>query len=227
MRTIVVSLGGSLIFKGEIDFNYLKKFKELIKKYSKKFKFVIVLGGGKVARLYINALAKVGLPKKEQCLIGIRVTRLNAWFMANFFKPLATQTIPKSLVDVKHLLAKNNIVFAGALRYKPDNTSDGTAASIARFLKAEFINLTNVNGLYSKDPNKYKDAKFIPEISAKEFYKIASALAYKPGQHFVLDQQAAKIILKYKVKTVIMNGRNLKNFENYLTNKKFTGTVIF
>jgi uridylate kinase len=85
--------------------------------------------------------------------------------------------------------------------------------------------MTNVKGLYNKDPRKYKDAKFIKEISFDEFYKIANKLRYEAGQHFVLDQHAAKIIKENKIKTVII-GKDLKNFENYLKCKEFIGTII-
>lgn len=130
MKTIIISLGGSLINPSNIDYNFIKRFKGLISTFSKKYKFVIVTGGGNTARIYINALKKENINEKLQCLIGIRVTRLNAWFMTNFFGNIASKTISKSLKDVKNLLKKNNIIFCGALRYEPKNTSDGTAAKI-------------------------------------------------------------------------------------------------
>lgn len=225
MQKLVISLGGSLIFQDSIDYNYIKALKNLLLKYSKNIKFVIVVGGGKTARTYIEPLSKEGLSIKEQSLTGIRITRLNARFMHKFFGKNPSSKIPKSLKEVESILEKNNIVFSGSLRYKPDNTSDGTAAEIASYLGTDFVNLTNVNGLYTKDPRKYKDAKFIPEISFEDFFKMAD-FAYKPGQHFVLDQSAARTIKKHKIKTIIMNGKNLNNFENFLNNKKFTGTVI-
>lgn len=225
MQKLVLSLGGSLIFQDSIDYNYIKDLKNLLLKYSKKTKFIIVVGGGKTARTYIEPLSKEGLSVKEQSLTGIRITRLNARFMHKFFGKNPGSKIPKSLKEVDSILKKNNIVFCGSLRYKADNTSDGTAAEIAAYLKTNFVNLTNVNGLYTKDPRKHKDARFIPEISFGNFFKMAD-FAYKPGQHFVLDQSAARIIKKHRIKTIIMNGKNLKNFENFLNNKKFIGTVI-
>jgi len=224
MRIVVISLGGSLIIPDEIDYNFINNFKDLILKF-KNIKFVIVTGGGRIARKYINGLKKEGLNQKMQCLIGIAVTRLNARFMSNFFKNNASGTTPNSLKEIKNLLSKNKIVFAGGLRYQEDNTSDGTAAQIANYLNCEFVNMTNVKGLYNKDPRKYKDAKFIKEISFDEFYKIANKLRYEAGQHFVLDQHAAKIIKENKIKTVII-GKDLKNFENYLKCKEFIGTII-
>jgi uridylate kinase len=85
--------------------------------------------------------------------------------------------------------------------------------------------LTNVAGLYNKNPKKYKSAKFIPEISWKEFDKLANKLKFKPGQHFVLDQTASKVIMKNKITTYII-GEDLKQLDNLLNNKKFIGTKI-
>lgn len=226
MKTVVISLGGSLINPREIDYNFIKNFKRIISSLTKSYKFIIVTGGGKTARIYIDALSKEGVNEKLKSLIGIRITRLNAWFMTNFFGESCSKTIAKSLKDLENLITKNKIVFCGALRYEPHNTSDGTAAKIANHFKAEFINLTNVNGLYTKDPRKFKDAKFISKISLKDFHNITKKIKYKSGQHFVLDQNAAEIIKINKIKTVILNGNNLINLKNYLENKNFTGTII-
>ena len=77
---IVISLGGSLIIPDEIDYNFLKQFKKTIYKLN-KHKFIIVTGGGKIAREYINALRKEGLNDKIQSLIGIKTTKLNAMLL--------------------------------------------------------------------------------------------------------------------------------------------------
>ncbi len=225
MKIVVVSLGGSLIIPKDIDYGFLKRFKKIVLKF-KNIKFVFVIGGGHIAREYIKVLEKAKLDEKSVCLMGIAVTRLNARFMANFFRGVASQNIPNSLKDVENMIKINRVIFAGALRFEPKMTSDGTAASIANHLKTEFVNLTNVDGLYNKDPKKFKNAKFIPEISLKDFYKIVKKMKYKAGQHFVLDQHGAEIIMKHKVKTVILNGNKLGNFENYLKGKKFRGTII-
>ena len=51
----VLSLGGSLIIPDNISYQFLEKFKKLIKKYAEKEKIIIVCGGGQTARKYINA----------------------------------------------------------------------------------------------------------------------------------------------------------------------------
>jgi uridylate kinase len=121
-------------------------------------------------------------------------------------------------------LKKQGIVFCGALEYKDDQTSDSVAAILAKKFKGEFVNLTNVKGLYTKDPNKYKDAKFISEISWKDFDEMVQKIKFKPGQHFVLDQGASKIIRKKKIPTHII--KDLNQLDKYLSWQKFVGTTI-
>ncbi len=224
-RVIVLSLGGSLIFPDDINFDFLQKFKKVILKHKKNHKFLIVCGGGSVARKYISALRKEGLSEKLQNFSGISATRMNARFMNYFFGINPEFGIPHTKATVEKYSKIMDVVFFGALEYKPEETSDSTAAEIATHFKTIFINLTNVPGLYSKNPLEHKDAKFIPRISWKEFMKMANSLGFKPGQHFVLDQTAARIIMRNKIPTYIL-GKDLKQLEAVLTRRKFKGTLI-
>lgn len=224
-KVIVLSLGGSLIVPDKVNLKYLKKFKKIIKKNSGKFKFIIVCGGGGIARTYISALRESGENEKFQSFAGISVTRTNARFMSYFFSQNPEKGIPQKMEEIHKYLRNQDIVFCGALEYKPNQTSDSTASQVAKHFRTIFINLTNVNGLYDKNPKKFKDAKFIPEISWKEFYKLSNKMKYKPGQHFVLDQTASGIIMKNKIPAYIL-GEDLKQLDNFLNGKKFIGTRI-
>ena len=79
-RTIILSLGGSLICPDEIDFNFLKKFRHVIKKFiNKGYKFVIICGGGKLARTFQEIASKASkLSDKELDWLGIHATKINA-----------------------------------------------------------------------------------------------------------------------------------------------------
>src|SRR3989344_600389 len=224
---IVISLGDSIIVPDEINYNYLKKLSSIINKISKNNKIVIVTGGGYTARKYIDSLRKDNLREDVYSLIGIATTKLNARLINGFFNKVVVN-LPDSLEEVKQALNKDKIVIVGSLGFQPDMTSDGDAAQIAEYLKADlFINLTNVNGLYDKNPKEYKDAKLIKEITFDRFYNIAKKHKFKAGMHFVLDYTAANIIKRAKIKTFIINGLNLKNLENSLKDDKFIGTVIY
>lgn len=222
---VVLSLGGSLIIPDDVNVTFLRKFKKVILRHTKKYKFVIACGGGSIARKYISALKTENLSSRLQSYSGISATRMNARFMTYFFNKDPEHGVPHTTETLKHYLKTHDIVFCGALEYKPKQTSDSTAAELAHKFKSIFINLTNVKGLFNKNPKKYKNAKFIPRITWKDFDKMANSLGFQPGQHFVLDQSAAKIIRKHKIKTYIL-GQNLKNLDSVLKKKKFTGTFI-
>jgi len=222
-KVIVLSLGGSLIIPENINAKYLKEFKKIILKNTRKYKFIIVCGGGSIARRYISALQNKS--HKLQSSAGISATRTNAKFMTCFFNQNPLQEIPTKLKKVKKQITKKDIVFCGALEFKPHQTTDSNAAEIAAYFKCDFINLTNVSGLYDKNPKEHKKAKFIREISWKDFDRMANKSKFKPGQHFVLDQTASGIILKNKVTTYIL-GKDIDQLNNLLKNKKFKGTTI-
>ena len=224
-KVIVLSLGGSLIIPDNINVDYLKKFKKTVLKNTEKYKFIIVCGGGNIARKYISALSEVGMNDLFQSFAGISATRMNARFMSYFFRQNQERGIPHTMKELKRYIRKYDVVFCGALEYKPDQTSDSTAAEIAKKFRTIFINLTDVQGLYDKNPKEHKDAKFISKISWENFNKIIDKIKFKPGQHFVLDQTAAKMIMKSKTTTYIL-GKNMNQLENVLKGKKFKGTII-
>ena len=226
-KVVVISLGGSLIIPDKINFKFLDHFKKVLRKHYKNYKFVVVCGGGVIARKYISALRKEHRSNKELSFAGIRATRMNAMFMMQFFgKKEANDVLPSDMAEVKSNLRKNSVVFCGALRYADNETSDGTAAKLANYLNTDFINLTNIPGLYDKNPLTNKSARFIPEISWQDFDRMANKKKFKVGQHFVLDQNAATIIRKHRIKTYIL-GPKLKNLRKLLNSKSFTGTTIF
>ena len=225
-KVIVISLGGSLVVQDKINFGFLKEFKEVLLKHSRKYKFVVVCGGGKPARVYMNGLERGNVRNKVyyQSLLGISVTRLNARFMTYFFGKDANEGIPHDMKRVRNLLKYNKVVFCGALRYAVNQTSDSTSAKLAHYFKCDFVNLTNVKGLYDKNPKRFRSAKFIPEISYGDFLKMARKMEFKPGQHFVLDQSAAKIIRDYSVQTFILG--SCKELDKFLKDGHFVGTSV-
>jgi len=55
-KIIVLSLGGSIIIPDKINTRILREFKKIILKNTKKYRFIIVCGGGKTARNYMKGL---------------------------------------------------------------------------------------------------------------------------------------------------------------------------
>lgn len=224
-KIVVLSLGGSLIIPENINLDFLTKFREIIKKNTKNYKFVIVCGGGSVARKYISALEQDKKSTYLQSLIGISTTRLNARFMNYFFNIDPKKGIAHDMKHIENLLKRNDIIFCGGLRYMPNQTSDATAVRLANYFQTDFINLTNVKGLYDKNPLENKNAKFIANASIEEFNKIVMKVKNKPGMHAPVDHVAMKIIKEHKIKTYIL-GQDARQLDNLLNNKSFIGTTI-
>ena len=224
-KVVVISLGGSLIIPKEINTKLLLEFRKIIKKNSNSYKFVIVCGGGSIARKYINSLSEIGQNEKLQSLIGISSTRTNARFLNYFFGINPYEGISENIKQIEEQMEKRGIVFCGGLRYSPNETSDSTAVKLAREFKTIFINITNVKGLYDKNPMENKNAKFIPEITFRDFYRMTTKKKYKPGQHMIMDQTASYIILQNRITTYIL-GEDMHQLDNLLNGKDFIGTTI-
>ncbi len=222
-ETIIVSVGGSLIFPNEIDTEFLKNFRELILSEIKKNKrFVIICGGGKICRKYQEAANSVSqLTKEDTDWLGIHVTRLNANLMRTLFLDITREEVidnPNEKKEFDKLLI--------ACGWKPGCSTDNDAVLMAKTLGIKKIaNLTNIDYIYDKNPKEFKDAKPIKNISWKEFRKILPA-EWKPGLNSPFDPVAAKEAEKLKIEIVSINGNNLKNFENYLNNKDFIGSSV-
>ncbi len=222
-KTIILSLGGSLIVPDSIDINFLQNFKKIIEKYIKKnYKFVIYCGGGKIARNIQQAASKISkLSNEDLDWLGIYATKLNAQLIRMIFKNNAEKFIidnPNEKINFK----KNIVIAAGWL---PGWSTDYDAVLLAKNLGIkEIINMSNISYVYDKDPKKHKDVKKIEKMSWENYLRLIDN-RWKAGMNAPFDPIAAKEAQKSKIKVSIIS-RDLKNFENLLNGKKFNGTVI-
>jgi uridylate kinase len=226
----VISLGGSLIVPGEIDWKFLKKFRALIVKEMKKGnKFIIITGGGNTAREYQVAASKAAkLTNDDRDWIGIHTTRLNAQLIKTIFRQYAHPRInknPRTKANIKNHFAKGEKIMVAA-GWRPGWSTDYVATILAQRLNAKrLINLSNIKYVYDKDPNKHKDAKKIEEIKWKDFRKIVGN-KWDPGLNMPFDPVASKLAQEIGLRVVIAKGGDIKNLEKILSGEEFKGTVI-
>lgn len=221
---ILISLGGSIVIPDQIDKFFLKEFRNFISRWILKGKkFIIVVGGGKIARNYQKAAGQFGVKDQDMLdVIGIYATYLNASLVRSvFFKTAYSKIIQDPVHKIK--TNKKIIVFAG---WKPGRSTDFVAVYLGNLYKIkEVVNLSNIDYVYDKDPRKYKNAKPIKEISLAKALKLSGG-KWKAGLNFPFGPPALKLAQKRDIKIVILKGRNLKNLDNYFKNKKFKGTTI-
>ncbi len=222
-KTIVMSLGGSLIVPDDIDVKFLKGFKKTIENYVKKgCKFVIYCGGGRLARNLQKSASKITkLSNEDLDWLGIYATRLNAQLIKSIFNKNAENFIvenPNSKINFN----KNIIIACG---WKPGWSTDYDAVLVAKNLGVkEVLNMSSVDYVYDKDPKKHKNARKIEKITWQDYSKLISN-KWKAGMNVPFDPVAAKEAEKSKLRVCLI-GRDLKNLENLLNGDKFRGTTI-
>ncbi|MFH1841436.1 MAG: UMP kinase [Candidatus Nealsonbacteria bacterium] len=224
-NTIVISLGGSIIVPGEIQTDFLKKFKEFILKYLKKgTKFLIVSGGGNICRKYQKAAAEISkVTDEDKDWIGVHSTRLNAHLLRTIFKKKAYPVVLDN--PLKKINGKKYKLFI-ASGWKPGWSTDYDAVLLAERFKADkIINASNIDYIYEQDINLHKTAKPIKEINWKDYLKIINS-KWSPGMNVPFDPVASKKAKNLKMKVIVAKGTDLKNLEKILEGKEFKGTII-
>ena len=222
-KKIIISLGGSLISKEdeEINKDYIIKFKEFISSFS-DIKFIVVVGGGKISRKYIDSAKELGVNKEGQDWIGIMATRINAEFVKAVFSNLAYEKViydPHEKIRVD----KKVIIYAG---YKPGWSTDYDAVLLAETYGAKkILNMSNIKYIYDKNPKENSDAKAIKEMSWKEF-KRQFGEEWNPGMNSPFDPIAGKKASEIGIEVAVVDGEDLSNVKNYLADSPFEGTII-
>ncbi len=227
---IVVSLGGSLIVPREIDWKFLKQFrKEIIRQIEKGKKFIIVTGGGDIARKYQKAADKIAeLTQDDMDWIGVHSTRLNAHLLKTIFRDYTHPRInknPRTKEDLMvHFEDGEKIMVAAG--WRPGWSTDYVATILAERLGVKkMLNLSNVKYVCDKDPKKFKDAKKIKKINWADFRFIVGD-KWDPGLNAPFDPIASKHAQKIGLEVVVAEGRNIENLRRILDGEEFEGTVI-
>jgi len=226
---IVISVGGSLIVpNGGIDTKFLVEFNKFIRARlaeKKNRQFFLITGGGMTTRHFQHAASQVlkhQLTEDDLDWLGIHVTRLNGHLLRTIFRDVAHPSVIDDYSFIRKI-CEPVVVGAG---WKPGWSTDYDAVLTCEDYGAKTIlNLSNIDKLYDKDPNKYKDAKPIDKISWKDFRKMVGE-KWTPGMHIPFDPIAVKKAQGLKLKLIIANGNNFGNLENYFKGKKFVGTTI-
>lgn len=230
-NTYVIALGGSLISPeyGKINVSYLKKFKNFIisRVENNEDKFIIIAGGGKTARKYQNALENIVEDVSNRSLdwMGINATKLNAQLIKEIFESYAQPRILKSLKFEDKLDFKNILVCSG---YRPGNSTDYCAVKHAEnYGASKVINLSNVKGVFSEDPEVNPDAIMYDNISWVDYRKLIPK-DWKPGMSAPFDPVASEQAQILGIEVLIVGSDNkLENLENSLNKNKFDGTIIY
>lgn len=256
---IILKLGGSLITdktkKFSIRDDVLKRLAKEIKAGTKD-DLIIIHGGGSFGHPVADEYdLSEGFKDKDQ-LKGVALTR-KAMDELNFhvIKALVTEDIPAVAVQPSsNIICKNgrieemNIsiikryiglgmvpVLYGDIVLDTEIgfsilSGDQIISYLPRYMKTKRVILcADVDGIYDKDPKKFKDAELIKEINKENSGGVMSKLEGTPGD--VTGGIKGKILelinlADEDIKSIVINGLIPGRLEDSLMDKDVIGTVV-
>ncbi len=206
MRTVVVSLGGSVMAPDGIDWEYLDAFTAFIAQHP-DIRWIIVVGGGKTLRTILPHIK--GDTQKD--LVGIAVTRVNAQIVISKLR----NVYPHVLTDLS-LPEDSSVYVSGG--FTPGRTTDDVAVQFALAHNADLlVNLTNVDGILV-------DGRVQSNMSSEQFFTLFDV--HTPGMSAPFDPVAARRAFDHKQDVHIISGRHLERLESLLNAKPCIGTIL-
>ena len=185
-KRILLKLSGEALMGNQefgIDNARLKQYAEEISQIvDLGVEIAIVVGGGNIFR-GVQA-EKGGMERTQGDYMGMLATMINSMALQSSLESLGIQTRLMSAIKMEQIaepfirrravrhLEKGRVVIFGAGTGNPYFTTDTAASLRAIEIEADVIlKGTRVDGIYSADPEKDKDAKKYAKISFKEVFE--------------------------------------------------------
>ena len=230
-KRILLKLSGEVLAGDKhvgLDFKTVKNFAEnLAEIRNAGIELSIVIGGGNMLRGR-DAL-EYGIDRVSVDSIGMIGTIMNSLAVKAALQNINVPAEVLSAVAVppfvelfnrekaKNLLSSGNVVIFSGGTGHPFFSTDTAAALRASELKLDcFVKGTKVNGIYDKDPVKFPEAKFFPELTYSDAIKLNLE---------VMDMAAFAICRENKIPVWVMSIQNSDWVKNIIDGVK-TGTLV-
>ena len=221
---VVFSIGGSILAPDGVDVEYAKRLASFLRGLAAKHRVAVVVGGGRPSRRAIETARAAGASWAECDYVGILSTRKNAQSLIEALGEMSNKTVPESIHTAVALFGKKILVMGGT---EPGHSTDAVAALLAEWVRADlFVNASNVDAVYDKNPKEFKDAKPFKEIDIRGLMKIVYSGSMEAGKYPLLDLTSARIIERSRIPTVILDGRDLGNMNAAVEGREFKGTRV-
>lgn len=229
MKTVLIKLSGESL-AGEyghgFDFQYMRKVCERIKRiHDRGINVAIVCGGGN----FMRGRDAKEMERERADYIGMMATIMNALALKDVFISLGSDAYNQSGLSISIMddidsykivdaFREGKIVIFGGGTGKPYFSTDTGAALRAKDIGADMIiKLTNVDGVYDKDPNKDSTAIMYHDVTFDE------VLAKELG---VMDLSAIEICRDNNIEIVVTNIDNETALDDIISGKH-VGTRVY
>ncbi|HET6398070.1 MAG TPA: UMP kinase [Candidatus Thermoplasmatota archaeon] len=229
METVSLVFGGSVLAPPQLDPQFLHEVARRLVAWSRDRRLFVVCGGGSPARAYIQAARQVGVGEEALDRIGIAATRLNASTLAAVARASGGDCaiqVPTTTQDALRLAERHRLVVMGGT--EPGHSTDYVAVELALASgAARFVNATNVDGVYTRDPSKHKDAKRLDALSFQDLLGIIEERAWTAaGAPGVLDGPSTVLVAENGIPTNVCLGTDLDNLGEAVCGRPFRGTTV-
>jgi uridylate kinase len=222
-KKVVIKLSGSIFSEGR-NKDTIKRYGEMLTDINIDVQPIVIAGGGKIARHYIDLARDLGSDEASLDIMGIEVSRLNAKLLITALGEQAYSQVPKNLDEVTIAAESGKIVIVGGLH--PGQSTNATSALIAEKVRAfRFLNATDVDGIYDLDPNTNRNAKLLNEITVNECMEILKNGSSMAGTYDLMDIVALKVIERSKIPTRVLRS-DITNIKNAIIGTYHNGTEI-
>ena len=221
---LVIKIGGH-IFASYLDPKGIKEYAKLLRKLrGEHHRVVVVIGGGEDARRYIKVAKMVGGSEFNCDLLGIDVSRLNARLLIAGLGDDAYPEPLRSLEELRREFKGDKVVVMGGLQ--PGQSTNAVGALVAEAIEADlFINATDVDGVYTSDPKKDREARKLDIVYTDKLLALTSSEKLEAGGYTLFDPIAVKIVERSGIPTRIVNGRETANIERAVYGES-VGTLV-
>ena len=230
-RILIKLSGESLMGKEQfgIDLKTVNRIsKDLLSIKNLKIQICVVIGGGNIFRGLAGS-AK-GMDRANADYMGMLATVMNSLALQNSLENMNIETRVMSAFPIQSIcetyirrrairhMEKNRLVICAAGTGNPYFSTDTASALRAAELECKMIyKATQVDGIYTKDPKKYKNAKWLKGISYDE---------YLSQNLRVLDSAAVSIARDNNIPIKIFSILKNNCFKNVYNNKQKYSEII-
>lgn len=201
--------------------------KEIAEVHEKGLQLAVVVGGGNIFRG--GEAAAAGMERTTGDHMGMLATVINALALQHALEKIGVGTRVQSAIHMAELcepyirrravrhLEKGRVVIFAAGTGNPYFTTDTAASLRAVEIGAECIlKATNVDGVFTADPNKDDTAEFIKELSYIEVL----------NRHLgVMDSTAISLCMENNLPIIVFNLRKEGNIFRVVAGEK-VGTLV-